>query len=186
MADASPLQTATPPVASAKELGKHLRAVRRAKGLSLSEVARGAGLSRRELVNYERGKVDIPESDLWVLAGSCGVDVADLAPPTEPTQPTSLTPALRTAPSSMEDAIFQLRANQPEAMLQRHLDTLHSLRALPPGSPVQLQDRERESMAASLGGDAATIESRLVDRMHVSSDEARRLRAFIVPDAPRY
>src|SRR5262245_48284657 len=134
MADASPLSTATPP-ANSKELGKHLRAVRRAKGLSLSEVARGAGLSRRELVNYERGKVEIPESDLWVLAGSCGVDVAELVPASEPK---SLTPAVRSAPSSMEDAIFQLRANQPEAMLQRHLDTLSSLRALPPGSPVQL------------------------------------------------
>src|SRR5215470_5540969 len=113
MADASPLPTATLPAANAKELGKHLRAVRRAKGLSLTEVARGAGLSRRELVNYERGKVEIPESDLWVLAGACGVDVAELLPSSEPSrEPTSLTPAVVTAPSSMEDAIFQLRSNQ--------------------------------------------------------------------------
>ena len=79
MAQASPLLTVTP-----KQLGKHLRDVRRKKGLSLSEVARGAGLSRRELVAYERGKVPIPESDLWVLAGSCGVDVSELMPRTSP------------------------------------------------------------------------------------------------------
>src|SRR5215470_6487859 len=183
MADASPLPTATLPAANAKELGMHLRAVRRAKGLSLTEVARGAGLSRRELVNYERGKVEIPESDLWVLAGSCGVDVAELVPSSEPV---SLTPAVRTAPSSVEDAIFQLRSNNPEATLQRHLDTLYSLRSLPAGSAVQLQESERESMAASLGNDPAKIEARLVETMRVSKDEARRLRAFIVPDAPRY
>src|SRR3954447_20613437 len=77
MAEASPILAVTP-----KQLGKHLRDVRRKKGLSLSEVARGAGLSRRELVAYERAKVPIPESDLWVIAGSCGVDVSELLPTT--------------------------------------------------------------------------------------------------------
>ena len=77
MAEATTTINVTP-----KQLGKHLRSIRRKKGLSLSEVARGAGLSRRELVAYERGKVPIPESDLWVLAGSCGVDVAELMPST--------------------------------------------------------------------------------------------------------
>ena len=54
--------------------GNESQAGKQKKGLSLSEVARGAGLSRRELVSYERGKLPIPESDLWVLAGSCGVE----------------------------------------------------------------------------------------------------------------
>src|SRR6476660_875038 len=76
MAEASTTELTVTP----KELGKHLRSVRRKKRLSLSEVARGACLSRRELVAYERGKVPIPESDLWVLAGSCGVDVGELVP----------------------------------------------------------------------------------------------------------
>src|SRR4249919_352188 len=119
MAEATTEISVTP-----KQLGKHLRAIRRKKGLSLSEVARGAGLSRRELVNYERGKVEIPESDLWVLAGSCGVDVAELVPPTEAL-------ALTAAPASMEDTITQLRSTQADAGLARHLDTLYALRALP-------------------------------------------------------
>ena len=73
MAVATTLETLSP-----KELGKHLRDVRRRKGLSLSEVARGAGLTRRELNAYEKGRIPIPDSDLFVLAGSCGVDVAEL------------------------------------------------------------------------------------------------------------
>ena len=76
MAVATTLETLSP-----KELGKHLRDVRRRKGLSLSEVARGAGLTRRELNAYEKGRIPIPDSDLFVLAGSCGVDVAELRVP---------------------------------------------------------------------------------------------------------
>src|SRR4051795_12537671 len=102
MADASTTELTVTP----KELGKHLRSVRRRKGLSLSEVARGAGLSRRELVAYERGKVEIPESDLWVLAGSCGVDVSELVPAREETQ------ALTAGPSTIGDSIAVLRAGQ--------------------------------------------------------------------------
>src|SRR5258708_27499041 len=91
------------------KLGKHLRAVRRRKGLSLSEVARGAGLSRRELVAYERGKVPIPESDLWVLAGSCGVDVNELVPEHRALQ-------LQAGPESIGDTIpFLPRGQQSGA-----------------------------------------------------------------------
>ncbi|MFI5048079.1 MAG: helix-turn-helix domain-containing protein, partial [Acidimicrobiia bacterium] len=171
MADATLLPTVSP-----KDLGKQLRAVRRRKGLSLSEVARGAGLSRRELVAYERGKVEIPESDLWVIAGSCGVDVAELVPPTDPK-------SLSAAPETIEDTISQLRSGHPDGM-QRHLDTLYALRALPPGSVVQLQERERVAIADALGHDPASIEARLVETMRVSRAEARRLRALVVPDSP--
>src|SRR5437773_1223611 len=102
MAEATTEITVTP-----KQLGKHLRSVRRKKGLSLSEVARGAGLSRRELVNYERGKAPIRENDLWVLAGSCGVDVAELMPST-----TTQELALASAPATtISDTVAQLRRN---------------------------------------------------------------------------
>ena len=99
MAEAATLTT------NPKQLGKQLRAVRRRKGLSLSEVARGAGLSRRELVAYERGKVEIPESDLWVLAGSCGVDVSELVPERAVNE-------LAAGPSTIGDSIAFLRAGQ--------------------------------------------------------------------------
>src|SRR5215510_11847856 len=138
MADASPLPTATSPGANPKELGKQLRAVRRAKGLSLSEVARGAGLSRRELVNYERGKVPIPESDLWVLAGSCGVDVAELVP-----SRTSQELVLAAAPAtSIGDTVAQLRRNHEDPGITPYLGTLHKLQALAPGKRIPVKERE--------------------------------------------
>ncbi|MET0920798.1 MAG: helix-turn-helix transcriptional regulator [Acidimicrobiia bacterium] len=170
---------ATVQTANSKQLGKQLRSVRRKKGLSLSEVARGAGLSRRELVAYERGKVEIPPSDLWVLAGSCGVDVADLMPVEE-------APALAAGPSTMEDTISQLRAGNDTTGLGRHLDTLYALRALPAGSKVELTAQDREAITDALGSDPKTLEAGLAAALRVNQLEAARLRELILPEAPRY
>jgi transcriptional regulator with XRE-family HTH domain len=164
----APVLTVTP-----KLLGKHLREIRRKKGLSLSEVARGAGLSRRELVAYERGKVPIPESDLWVLAGSCGVDAAELMPPVT-------TPELDAGPTTMGDTVAQLRRSQDDAELAPYLATLHRLQALPPGKKIPVKDRELDAIASALGRDSATIESRLSRVMHVPLEEAARLREMIL------
>jgi transcriptional regulator with XRE-family HTH domain len=172
MAEATTEITVTP-----KQLGKHLRSVRRKKGLSLSEVARGAGLSRRELVNYERGKLPIPENDLWVLAGSCGVDVAELMPTTTTTQEL----ALATAPATtIGDTVAQLRRNQEDPGITPYLGTLQKLQALPPGKRIPVKDRELDAIASALGGTPASIEQKLQEVLHVSPDEAERLRAMIV------
>jgi len=159
---------------SPKQMGKHLREVRRRKGLSLSEVARGAGLSRRELVAYERGKVAIPESDLWVLAGSCGVDPSELVP-------TSSTPQLAPGPSSMGETVAQLRRAQDDAGLAPHLGTLTRLQALPPGKKVPVKERELEEIATALGREPKVIEDRLRRVLSVSPEEAARLREIILP-----
>ena len=170
MVEASPLLLTVTP----KQLGRHLRDVRRKKGLSLSEVARGAGLSRRELVAYERGKVPIPESDLWVLAGSCGVDASELVPRT-------LVPELPAAPTSMGDTVAQLRRGQEQADLAPYLATLNRLQALPPGKRIPVKERELEEIATALGRDPVAIEHRLTQAMHVSPAEAARLREMILP-----
>jgi transcriptional regulator with XRE-family HTH domain len=132
MAEATTTINVTP-----KQLGKHLRSIRRKKGLSLSEVARGAGLSRRELVAYERGKLPIPESDLWVLAGSCGVDVAELMPSTPSLELTAAATA-----TSVGDSVSALRRGQEEAGVTAYLHTLHKLQALPAGKRIPVKDRD--------------------------------------------
>jgi transcriptional regulator with XRE-family HTH domain len=115
MAKAPTVTTSTP-----KQIGRHLREVRRRKGLSLSEVARGAGLTRRELNAYEKGKIEVPDSDLFVIAGSCGVDVAELRPESAPLaleyaepEPPPVPVAPAAMPSSIEDTVNLLRRPQP-------------------------------------------------------------------------
>src|SRR5258708_29374919 len=155
------------------KLGKHLRTVRREKGLYLAEVARGAGLRRRELVAYERGKVPIPESDLWVLAGSCGVDVGDLLPPTP-------VPELAAVPTSIGDTVALLRPHRDDNDPKRYLATLTRLRELPAGSPVPVEQPELQAMAEALGREPAVVESRLRNMMNVSPNEAAHLRSLIL------
>src|SRR6478752_925665 len=170
MAEATAEMTVTP-----KQLGKHLRSIRRKKGLSLSEVARGAGLSRRELVAYESGKLPIPESDLWVLAGSCGVDVAELVPSTPSLELTAAATA-----TSVGDSVSALRRGQEEAGVTAYLHTLHKLQALPAGKRIPVKDRELEQIATALGSTPRSIEQKLQEVLNVSPDEAERLRAMIL------
>ncbi len=167
--------TTTEITVTPKQLGKHLRSIRRKKGLSLSEVARGAGLSRRELVAYERGKLPVPESDLWVLAGSCGVDVSELMPTTSSME---LTAAAST--TSVGDTVSQLRRNQEDAGITPYLHTLHKLQALPAGKRIPVKDRDLEQMATALGATPRSIEQKLQEVLNVSPDEAERLRAMIL------
>ena len=62
------------------ELGRRLRSVREAQALSVSELARLAGLSRRHLTEVEAGRANPSLTCLFDLAGGLGVAAADLLP----------------------------------------------------------------------------------------------------------
>ncbi len=75
---------ASSPAPSRKALGRRLRAVRMDQGLGRGTAARSAGLTRRELARYERGRRHPRIGELRSIAGSCGVELDDLLPPTTP------------------------------------------------------------------------------------------------------
>lgn len=160
-----------------KEVGRQLRHVRRKQGLSRSEVARSAGLTRRELAAYERGRAEVPESDLWCLAGSCGVDVGELLPNRPPVKVSSDLSLL-----AIGDSIRYLRNPvDDDEMLREYLAMIYELRNLPPGSRIPLRERDLMALADALGGSPEKIEARLVELIGMSQEEAARLRAIIVP-----
>lgn len=162
---------------SAKDLGRQLRQVRRKQGLSRAEVARSAGLTRRELAAYERGRVHIPESDLWCLAGSCGVEVSDLLPHRDELRFDSSLAAL-----AIGDSIRHLRSPaEPDGLLREYLAMIYELRNLPPGSRVPLRETDLATLADALGGAPEAIEMRLMELIGASHEEAARLRAMILP-----
>jgi transcriptional regulator with XRE-family HTH domain len=162
---------------SPKEVGRQLRHVRRKQGLSRSEVARSAGLTRRELAAYERGRSAVPESDLWCLAGSCGVDVGELLPNRTPVTVSSDLSLL-----AVGDSIKYLRNPvDDDELLREYLAMIYQLRNLPPGSKVPLRERDLMSLADALGGSPERIEERLVEIIGMSRQEAARLRAMILP-----
>ncbi len=61
-----------------RRIGSSIRGARRASGLSRHRVARSAGLTRRELSRYERGKAVPGRRDVTALAGACGIDVHEM------------------------------------------------------------------------------------------------------------
>ncbi len=60
------------------EIGARIRLVRRRLGLKRRPVAANAGLSRRRLAKFERGRASMSVDDVRSVAGSLGVDVSDL------------------------------------------------------------------------------------------------------------
>lgn len=164
----------------AKELGRQLRQVRRQQGLSRGDVARSAGLTRRELAAYERGRVEISESDLWCLAGSCGVEVSELLPPRDELH---VDPSL--ASLTIGDTTRQVPPPaEPDVLLREYLAMIYELRQVTPGSPVPLREPDLATLADALGGTPESIEARLVELVGTSHDEAVRLRAMILGDDP--
>lgn len=162
---------------STRDVGRNLRQVRKQQGLSRSAVARSAGLTRRELAAYERGRVDVPESDLWCLAGSCGVDVGELLPRREPLQIRSDLSAI-----GVGDTVRRLRnPGEPEGLLREYLAMIYELRNLPPGSRIPLRQPDLVALADALGGTPESIEHRLAELIGASPEEAARLRAMILP-----
>jgi len=162
---------------SSRQLGRHLKQIRRKQGLSRAEVARSAGLTRRELGAYERGSVDVPESDLWCLAGSCGVDVSELLPDRDPLHVSSDLSSL-----AVGDSIRHLRGpTEPDGLLREYLSMIYELRNLPPGSRVPLREPDLMTLADALGGTPDAIEQKLTELIGASREEAARLRAMILP-----
>ncbi len=170
----------SPPDASPSDVGRHLRAVRKSKGLSRAEVARSAGLTRRELAAYERGRSPVPDSDLWCLAGSCGVDVGDLLPTRDRLGVGSDLGAL-----TVGESVRRLRpGTDADGVLREYLAMLYELRNLPPGTKPPMREEDLATLADALGGTPEAIEARLHDLIGASREEAARLRGLILPPRP--
>lgn len=71
------------PLTTYEHLGARLRALRQAKGYTLEETARLAGLSRSFLSMLENGKTRIAAARLERLANVFGLSASDLLPPTD-------------------------------------------------------------------------------------------------------
>ncbi len=63
---------------TARQMGKTVRQIRQAKGLSQAELAKRAGLSREYINKIEAGKYDPPLSTITALAEALGVTAGKL------------------------------------------------------------------------------------------------------------
>jgi transcriptional regulator with XRE-family HTH domain len=114
----------------AEDLGARLKAVRELAGASQRDVAKAAGLSRRELQAAERGAKRLSPDELHALAGALGVDADVLVG-------VGFEGEIVRA-GSVEDRIDRVLGHEPKGW-----GTLDRVDDLPPALPVDLPNPER-------------------------------------------
>ncbi len=115
-----------------EDTGARLRAVRELAGLTTRDVARAAGLSRREIGLVERGKRILDPDELRALAGALGVE-----------------PEVLVSQGLGELGPATTEADRIDAVAGHDPDHWHALPVsaadLPPALPVDLPDPERRN-----------------------------------------
>jgi transcriptional regulator with XRE-family HTH domain len=157
-----------------EDMGARLRAVRELSGADLRDVAKSAGLSRRELQAAERGVRRLSPDQLHALAGALSVDTDVLVG-------VGFEGELVRA-GSVDDRIDHVIGHDPEAWD----DFPQSVDDLPPALPVNLPNTERRRDFNTRNrverswrevrnemGDALTSCARLISAG--SGDDVRRL-----------
>lgn len=157
----------------AEDLGARLKAVRELAGAQQRDVAKAAGLSRRELQSAERGAKRLSADELHALAGALGVDADVLVG-------VGFEGEIVRA-GSVEDRIDRVVGHDPQSW-----GTLDSVDDLPPALPVDLPNPERRKDHATRTrieqswrdvrgemGDTLTSCARLISAG--SGDDVRRL-----------
>jgi transcriptional regulator with XRE-family HTH domain len=157
-----------------EDLGARLRAVRELAGANQRDVAKAAGLGRRELQSAERGVKRLDSDQLCALAGALGVDPDVLVG-------VGFEGELVRA-GSVDDRIDRVIGHDPD----RWDDLPESPDDLPPALPVNLPNPERRKDHTTRArieqswrevrnemGDALTSCARLISAG--SGDDVRRL-----------
>lgn len=161
---------------SGRRLGAALREARMAAGLSRREVADRAGCTTRQVRAFERGETQPDDAQMERLAMAC----------TRPVD--TLLPARGDAPVALEDgrlhvgtASRELATDEPltDDVLRSYLGALYELRDSKPGAKLPLRDRDLDALAGALGSDPDVIETRLVELMDVTREEAAAMRAAL-------
>jgi transcriptional regulator with XRE-family HTH domain len=162
---------------SSRRLGTALRDARVTAGLSRHELAARTGCSSRQLRAFERGEAQPNDAQLERLAMACSQPVDTLLPPRGE------------APVALEDGHLlvgatssPLRSDEPptDEVLRSYLGVVYELRDSKPGARIPLRDRDLDALATALGSDPEFVETRLVELMDVTREEAAALRAALI------
>ena len=111
------------------------------------------------------------------LADAYGCDVSSLLPNRD-VAPVILEPGyLRVGAASKT-----LRSDDPhpDEVLKGYLGLLYDMRSMKPGTRIPLRDPDLDALAEALGGTSDAIETRLIELMHVTRDEAATMTASLL------
>ena len=162
---------------STRRLGTALRDARMAAGLNRRDLAARAGCSTRQIKAFERGEAQPDDAQLECLAMACAQPVDTLLP-TRGEVPVALAEGrLHVGTTSAP-----LRSEEPptDEVLRSYLGVVYELRESKPGSRIPLRDRDLDALATALGSDPEFVETRLVELMDVTREEAAALRVALI------
>lgn len=149
--------------------GHNLAAARRAAGLSLNDLARTTGISRRHTRAIERGSVGVSSAELHALADACGVTPADLVPPGSNLR------LLGGDRGALEGEAAL------DALLREYISMVIEMRNAERLPTSTLREEDLTELARALGGSPEAIEARLVELIGTDAQGAHNLRSAILP-----
>lgn len=159
-----------------RRTGDRLRAARERLGLSKREAARRVGLTRRELAAYEKGRWRVPETTMARLAHTYGLPTGEVVP-----SRSSSRLAVDDDHMTAGEAERALPDNAtPDEILGEYLDLVRDLRGLGEDDHLPLRDADLAVLAEALGGAPERIESRLVELINCTREEAQAIRRTLM------
>ena len=162
---------------SSRRLGAALHEARVTAGLSRRETAARAGCTTRQLRAFERGEAQPDDTQMERLALACSRPVGAIVP-TRDDAPV----ALADGRLHVGESSASLRSDEPptEEVLRSYLGVVYEMRDSKPGARIPLRDRDLDALAVALGSDPEIVETRLVELMDVTREEAAAMRSALI------
>ena len=162
---------------SSRRLGAALHEARVTAGLSRLETAARAGCTTRQLRAFERGEAQPDDAQMERLALACSRPLGAIVP-TRDDAPV----ALADGRLHVGESSTSLRSDEPptEEVLRSYLGVVYEMRDSKPGARIPLRDRDLDALAVALGSDPEIVETRLVELMDVTREEAAAMRSALI------
>jgi transcriptional regulator with XRE-family HTH domain len=151
-------------------LGEILRRTRVERGLTGTEAARAAGLRRRHIRDFERGRVAPTDHELAVLAAVYLVPVERLVPPGG-----RITVVATGTGGEVRGAAAL------DALLREYVSMVLELRGASSLPATTLRHEDLTELARALGGTPDAIEAKLVELLGADESAAHDVRTAIFP-----
>lgn len=152
-------------------MAQRLRVTREQSGLDLDQAAAATGLLRSYLSSLEDGRRRPLPGEVERLAKAYDSDLSDLLHVRRPVEVDAAAGRI-----TVDGRTYRVREGADEReVYAAYLFLLYAVRGATPGERLQLRASDVELLMAAMGDDAETIESRLVQLMGCTADEATML-----------
>jgi transcriptional regulator with XRE-family HTH domain len=152
-------------------IAQRLRDSRERAGLGLDQAAAATGLLRSYLSSLEDGRRRPLPREVDRLAAAYAADLSDLLPARRPVEVDAAAGRI-----SVDGRTYRVREGADEReVYAAYLFLLYALRGATPGERIALRASDVDLLMEAMGEDAETIETRLVQLMGCTPDEATML-----------